>query len=190
MPKYYFNIYKIIFFPLWVTFSACNVDKHKKIDSKEVQFETTANSVIFFKNLRQSYYDKQENSVAKVDIYRNQKQNKSETYPTIHLAIVHHWRSEKAYIMVEVNELLNKEARIEILWKNAINQANGKYIFDFGDMEQHYRFATAIYQSIQDKHQLHVKSEGKWLELMPSEEDKETFRKTMLDYLRLVNVVK
>ena len=174
----------------FLTCFACNIDKDKKVSTAYAQFETTDNTVIFFKNLRQSYYDKQENSVARIDIYRNKERNQATNLPVINLAIVHHWRNDKAFIMIEPNELLNKEARLEISWQDTTKQTQGKYIFDFGDMEQHYQFASSLYQSIQERHQLQIKSEGKMMPLMPSEDEKETFRKTMLDYLRLVNAVK
>jgi predicted nucleotidyltransferase len=183
------NRYSVILL-LFLACTACNVDKNKKVKDSDVAFETTDNTVIFFKNLRQSYYDKQENTQARIDIYRSKKRILKETSPVINLAIAHHWRNDKAYIMIEPNELLGNEVLLEIIWKDTIQQNTGKYIFDFGDMEQHYRFATSLYQSIQDKHELQVKLKGEIVPLMPLEEEKEIFRKTMLDYLRLVNVVK
>lgn len=190
MPHLYFNIYKFVFLAFLLTATACNVDKNKKVDTQNIQFETTDNSVLFFKNLRQSYYDKQENTVAKVDIYRYQKRNQAQNQPVINLAIVHHWRNDKAFVMIEPSELLNQEARLEVSWQDTVKQTKGKYIFDFGDMELHYQFATSLYTSIQAKYALQIKSAGQWIDLMPTEDEKETFRKVMLDYLRLVNAVK
>lgn len=166
---------------------SCHTREDKKIDSEAIRFKTTDSSVLFFKNLRQSYYDKQENNVAKADIYRDADRSKDQTTPIINLAIVHHWRNETVYIMVEPNELLSNEIRLEVKWQSPKNQDNGIYIFDFGDMEMQYKFANLLYGSIQKQHILKVKVNGKWLDLMSKEDEKEVFRKTMLDYLKLTN---
>jgi hypothetical protein len=190
MPN--FNIFNAVFYFLILLFclSACNVDKHKEVDASAVRFQTTDSSVLFFKNLRQSSYDKEENKVAKADIYRSKDRLQTQNYPVINLAIVHHWRNGTAYIMVEPNEVLNHEIRLTIEWQNPDNQSKGTYLFDFGDMEMQHKFATMLYDSVQKKHLLKVKVDGKWLDLMPSKDEKEIFRKTMLDYLRLVNLVR
>ncbi len=190
MPK--FNTVKaILYFLMYlICLPACNMDKHKQVDSSTVRFQTTDSSVLFFKNLRQSYYDKEENKVAKADIYRNKDRSVAPDRPLINLAIVHHWRNEKAYIMIEPNELLINEIRLEVRWQGTDNQAKGSYFYDFGDMEMQYEFAIKMYESVQKDHILQVKVDGNWLDLMTNKDEKEVFRKTMLDYLRLVNVVK
>lgn len=186
----YFNIFSKSIALLLLIFYliSCHTKKDKKTGSEAMRFKTTDSSVLFFKNLRQSYYDKQENNVAKADIYRDAERSKDQTKPIINLAIVHHWRNETAYIMVEPNELLINEIRLEVQWQNPDNQGRGTYIFDFGDMEMQHKFATSLYESIQKYHLLKVKVDGKLLDLLSKEDDKEVFRKTMLDYLRLTNM--
>jgi hypothetical protein len=175
---------------LLILLFACNVDKHKKVKEDTFSFETTGSSVLFFKNVRGLYYDKQENTKAKADIYRNKDRILAQDHPIINLAIVHHWRNDKAYIMLEPNELIANEVRLEVRWQNPDNQTQGTYFFDFGDMETHYYFAVKIYHSLQEKHLFQIKVGGKWQEFMDIEDEREVFRKTMLDYLRLVNAVK
>jgi hypothetical protein len=186
----HFNIFRKSIALLLLTFYliSCHAKQDRKGSSEVVHFKTTDSSVLFFKNLRQSYYDKQENNVAKADIYRDPERSKDQTKPIINLAIVHHWRNETAYIMVEPNELLINEIRLEIKWQSSKNQDKGIYVFDFGDMEMQHKFATSLYESIQRQHFLKVKSNGKWLDLLSKEDEKEVFRKTMLDYLRLTNL--
>lgn len=186
----YFNIFRKSFVLLLLIFYliSCHTKKDKKIGSEAMRFKTTDSSVLFFKNLRQSYYDKQENNVAKADIYRDTERSKDQTKPIINLAIVYHWRNETAYIMVEPNELLINEIRLEVKWQSLNNQDNGIYVFDFGDMEMQHKFANLLYGSIQKQHILKVKVNGIWLDLMSNEDEKEVFRKTMLDYLRLTNM--
>lgn len=184
----HFNILRSRFaFVVWLFFFvvSCNTKTDKKPTTEVTNFKTTDSSILFFKNLRQSYYDKEENKVAKADIYRFEDRNKAQTRPIINLAIVHHWRNETAYIMVEPNEFLINEIRLEVAWQSPDNKSEGKYIFDFGDMEMQHKFATSLYASILKDHILKVKVGGKWNEIMANEEEKEVFRKTMLDYLRL-----
>ncbi|GAB4193583.1 MAG: hypothetical protein OHK0057_27660 [Thermoflexibacter sp.] len=178
------------FYVLLILLFACNVDKHKKVKEGDFFFETTESSVLFFKNVRGLYYEKQENIKAKADIYRNKERVQTQDHPVINLAIVHHWRNDKAYIMLEPNEVIANEIRLEIQWQNPNNQEQGTYFFDFGDMETHYYFAVKLYHSLQEKHNFQIKVGGKWQEFMHTEDEREVFRKTMLDYLRLVNAVK
>jgi len=188
----YFNIFKARYFAFLLSFLlvSCHANQGEKTSAKETSFKTTDSSLLFFKNLRQSYYDKEDNSVAKADIYRKQDRNKDQAKPIINLAIVHHWRNETAYIMVEPSKLLADEIRLEVRWQSADNQSKGTYFFDFGDMQMQYMFANALYKSLQDKQVLTIKSGNKWLELMPNKAEQDIFRITMEDYLRLVSAVK
>ncbi|TAH19528.1 MAG: hypothetical protein EAZ08_08550 [Cytophagales bacterium] len=188
----HFNIFKVYYFVLLciLLLFSCHTKPSERANVAETSFKTTDSSLLFFKNLRQSYYDKEENTVAKADIYRKQDRNKAQTMPIINLAIVHHWRNEKAYIMVEPSELLADEVRLEVTWQSPEGKEQGSYFFDFGDMEMHRKFATSLYKSVEAEHVLMVKSGKKWLELMVKEEEKDIFRITMIDYLSLVNAAK
>lgn len=188
----HFNTFKIVYFAFLcsVLLAACHTKQRDSTNVGETSFKTTDSSLLFFKNLRQSYYEKEENIVAKADIYRKEDRNKDQTAAVINLAIVHHWRNEKAYLMVEPSELLASEVRLAVAWHSIDGKEQGTYFFDFGDMEMHRKFATAIYESIEAKHTLTVKSANQWLQLMPTEEEKDAFRTTVIDYLALVNATK
>ncbi|MEM8896106.1 MAG: hypothetical protein AAGC88_16125, partial [Bacteroidota bacterium] len=54
---------------------ACQSKDPKDIAINDIDFATTDASEIFFKNVRQSYYDKQEIAAAGMDIFRMSDRN-------------------------------------------------------------------------------------------------------------------
>ena len=67
---------------------SCNPDKQTKVDPNEITFATDDASVLFFKNVRQLYYEMEEMEAAKLKIFRHKKRDQSQDEPIINLAIV------------------------------------------------------------------------------------------------------
>jgi hypothetical protein len=163
---------------------ACNPDKNRKVDQATISFKTNDASKLFFKNLRQSYYDKEEMEAAKLEIYRLRKRNQSLKHPVVNLAIVNNWRFDEAYLLLEPNGLLTLDSLI-ISWKNAENGTNGTIEFENGNKKAIVKFADQIYDQIQQGSEFSVFLEGKAWDILKSSEDREAFRITMMDYYRL-----
>lgn len=176
---------------LLIVLIACNinVDKDKKIATDKVKFSTSDASELFFKNIRQTSYDKEEQIDTKLEIYRNRERSKLKDIPVLNLAIVLNWRFDEAYILVEPNEYLSNMETLSILWKDPANNQSGNYIFLPGNKDSHFQFAAEIYKSVLSGHELFVKTEKGNQQLFQKKHYKEVFRKTMLDYYRLVDLV-
>jgi hypothetical protein len=95
----------IIYLLIFLISVSCNADKTKKIDAEKSKFSTSDASELFFKNVRQRYYDREEMAASKLNIYRIQERNQRVDYPHLQLAIVINWRYDEAYILLEPNEL-------------------------------------------------------------------------------------
>ncbi|QHT67208.1 hypothetical protein GXP67_11420 [Rhodocytophaga rosea] len=180
---------RILIFIVAVMLVSCSVKSEKKIDTNNVTFTTTADSRLYFKNVRQIYYDREDQQNTKLEIFRFGKRNKSATVPVINVALVNNWRYDEAYVIIEPNAYLDTASQIEVFWQEkAKPDAKGTYVFAFGSKENHFRFATQLYESILAKHTLQLQdSTGKLLNLFQTETDRENFRKAMVDYYRLVN---
>lgn len=172
-----------------VVFGACNPDKTKRVSAEGSKFSTSDASELFFKNVRQLYYDKTTMEEAKLDVYRIKDRNKAEDQPVLSLSIVINWRYDEAYLLTEPNHYLQELTPLKILWQDTITRQQGYYNFHAGSKEDHFKFATQIYQSIQNEHQFYLIKDDEKVDFLRDKRSREAFRKTMFDYFRLVDLL-
>jgi hypothetical protein len=182
---------KLLFMGFCACLFACNPDKKTKVSIDEVHFATSASSVMFFKNVRQLYYERQENSAAKAIIYRMRDRARDKNVPLLYPAIVYMWAQDEASVILERNEwLANAADTLRFSWHDTVRQVSGEYIFHNGDRRTHYKLAAQLYHSIQEDHQLWLQTDSAKVPFLAKEREREPFRKTMIDYFRLVNVLR
>jgi hypothetical protein len=168
--------------------ASCTVP-HKELEQGEVSFKTSDASVLFFKNVRQLYYDREYMPAGKIDIYRISKRNKEQHQPVINLAIANNWRHSEAYLLIEPNDMLADLARLEVAWTTPAGDTTGSYIFSYGPKGNHFHFANQIHKSILQQHSLKIKvNDSTSVDFLNESTDREAFRKTMLDYYRLIEL--
>jgi hypothetical protein len=178
---------RILIFIVAVVLVSCSVKSEKKIDTDNVTFTTTADSRLYFKNVRQIYYDREDQQNTKLEIFRFGKRNQSSAVPVINIALVNNWRYDEAYVIIEPNAYFDNADQIKINWQSKAD-TTGTYVFAFGSKENHFRFANQLYESILAKHTLQLQdSTGKPVNLFQTETDRDNFRNNMVDYYRLVN---
>lgn len=171
-------------------FFSCNPDKAKRVSSEESKFSTSDASELFFRNVRQLYYDKTIMKDVKLDIYRIKDQNKHEDQPVLNLSIVINWRYDEAYLLTEPNRYLQQLDTLKVLWQDTTTHLQGHYYFYNGSKEEHFKFAAQLYQSILDEHQLYlIKGNDEKVKFLTDKKSREAFRKTVFDYLRLVDLL-
>ncbi len=174
---------------LLVLVFACHPDKNKQIDLTKPKFTTSDASELFFKNIRQSYYEKSEIKASKLDVYRikDSPQESMPLFPTI----VINWRYDEAYLLLELNEQLRNLDTVKVVWEDSVANLSGTYLFaQSGNKASHYHFATKIYNSIQGGQQMYIlEKKGQKLSFLQNRPEREAFRKTMFDYYRLVNLL-
>ena len=56
---------KVLFCIMFLMQYSCQIDRDKKVNFEDFNFKTGDDTEIFFKNMRQSYYDLEENKAAK-----------------------------------------------------------------------------------------------------------------------------
>lgn len=165
----------------------CNPDKQTKVDQDKITFATDNASRLFFKNVRQIFYELEEMEEAKLKLYRYKKRDQSTDKPLINLAIVDNWRYDEAYLLLEPNVQLAGESELVVKWENT--EGSGEINYRQGNKSEQVAFADQIYDRIQQGCTFSIQVNGTWGSFLASEKSKEAFRITMFDYYRLVKRV-
>lgn len=181
---------RILLFIVAIFLSACNLTPEKRVDQNQAKFSTTADSRLFFKNVRQIYYDREIPKNTKLEVYRFGKRSLASDKPVINIALVNNWMYDEAYVIMEPNGYFDNMSSIEVEWQDTVSKQSGVYRFTYGPKDTHFTFASEIYQSVLAGHKLQVLNEDKqWVNLFQTETDRDNFRKTMKDFYRLVNLM-
>ncbi|MGB3182552.1 MAG: hypothetical protein WBB45_14260 [Cyclobacteriaceae bacterium] len=175
---------------LLIFIAACSSDQEKRVSRENIRFTTSDASELFFKNVRQTSYDKQGLPGSDIQIFRLSDRNMNPDHPVVNLAIALNWMYDQAYLVVETNEYLDDEENVIVNWKDPDTDSTGTYVFEGGSKEDNFRWAVDIYTSIQDDHDLYIMVNDKEEPLMDDKAEREAYRRTMLDYLRLVDLIR
>lgn len=164
----------------------CKIDRKEVVDRDRFTFKATEDSYLFFKNVRQIYYDFTDLPQARWHAYRYGDRYKGNERPMLTPVIVVAWIKNEAYLLIEPNELLQAE---EMLIIHEI--ANGKtYEYRLGERgrENMLEFATKIYEGIMAENEILIRVNDQYERLFTNEEDAENFRVVMGDYYRLTRI--
>lgn len=167
--------------------SACGTGNNRALPPHN--FSITNDSGLFFKNVRQLYYDFQEIPPGSNRyVYRIKSRNHSDRSPLIYPTLMIDWVKEEASILIEPNNypgipiLLN--IKIDCSEKAEVSYA----VLDERGKENMLDFALKIYQAIEQGCILSLEIEQEFIPIMQDDMSKEAFRKAMLDYFALVRI--
>jgi hypothetical protein len=168
--------------------TGCKIDRERVIDRSRFTFKVTSDSHLFFKNVRQLYYDVEDLPEAKWRVYRfSDRHIKS---PAIHPTIVIDWAKEESYLLLESDEQLANESTFQVYEYDP--QTGRKYAYQLAERgkENMLEFATKLYEGVMAGHEFTVVVNGKEEPFLRDEEDRENFRVVMADYYRLIRVIR
>jgi len=179
------------FYPLLFTFiitvlGSCSIDKEKSVDRSRFNFKTGDDTKLFFKNIRQSDYELEENEAARFQIFRHDDRPDSDSVPYLNPAIVISILRDEAYILLEPSAVLADEERIEVVLKDETSTDTLSY--EMMNRENNLEFASRIYENLQQGGTFLVKDNGSLVPCMTDQEVRESFRITMSDYYRLTRI--
>ncbi len=165
-----------------IVITSCKMDSDKAIDRKKFTFKTGDDTELFFKNVRQSDYDLEENKAAKFNVFRHEDRLR-EKQPSLHLAIVINYLQDEAYLLVEPSEDLRQ---LDEIW---VETASGSEIVlsDFSK-EGMLEFASQVYERLLKDEQFQVSINGEQKSILQNPSDREAFRVTVSDYYRLTRI--
>ena len=178
---------RVILISFGLLLTQCVVDNEKIIDKHKPQYKTTDPSELFFKNVRALYYDKEEMTEAKLEVFRIKTWSSDDESLLLNLAIVLNWRFDEAYILVEPGEQLTGVKNFTLVWEDEGVDKSEEFIL--GNKDSQFTIATAVYEHILKKHKIYWLNQGKKIPLFQSEKNREAFRVTMFDFYNLVEIL-
>ncbi len=172
--KYYWMVFVLL--------AGCNPDRNKFVNPDSPRFDTSASSEMFFKNVRKIYYSLSTDVTGR-EQFRMRHAKTDPTLPEFNLCIIADWKNDRAYILFEPNAVLGDT----VLVRRSDTQEQFRYVP--GPIENHYLFVSQLYGCIQQKTDLQVYAQGNWQNAFPTTAQRETFRKTLVDFYRLVGAL-
>jgi len=170
-----------------LSLSGCKIDRDKKVDRARFQFETGDDSELFFRNVRQIYYDRNSPD-GTWQAYRLSDRYRGNERPLILPVFVINWLKDEAYLLIDTNEILSEEDYLEVIIKDPANGKSDTLTLNQRGRDRMLEFASKIYEAIQSGKKINVKSKGEFLPVLNEDIDREIFRITMSDYYRLTRV--
>ena len=125
---------------------ACNLDKESRVNRDRLDFTTTDESELFFKNVRQPYYELEAVEAAGMNVFRFDDRSLAEDQPVINLAIVHQWRLDEASIFIEPNTFF-EEGELTLNWYSASGE-QGQLSYARGNREVQQAFVVDLYDHL------------------------------------------
>lgn len=170
--------------------TGCKIDREKAIDRSLFSFKITADSHLFFKNVRQVYYDFTDLNEAGWHAYRLSDRYQGNDYPTLSPTIVIDWRKDESYVLIETNDVLVDLAMLSIHEKNPETGMVYSYELAERGKENMLEFATKIYEGIMAENEFTVLLNGEKIPFLQENGDRENFRIVMADYYRLTRIIR
>jgi len=178
---------KLIYVVFFITLiSSCQIDKDKKVDRDKFTFKTGDDTEIFFKNVRQSDYDLEENKAAKFNVFRHEDRPHTNDKPVINLAIIHNFMDDEAYLLIEPNDSLSVFDPLQIEIRN--DSVADHIMLKSVNRESMLEFASRIFEGIQKDAEFFVVHQDDRIPILDQKEERKAFRITTSDYYRLTRV--
>jgi len=167
--------------------ASCQLDRNKKVDRQKFQFKVGADANLFFRNVRQIYYDR-ESPDGNWQAYRLSERTKEVRGHGITAVIVIHWLKDEAYLLIEPTGQLADEEIISVVARNSKTDLQDTLRLKERGRERMLEFGSKIYEATQNESQLSVLLKGKYVPLFENDIDREAFRITLSDYYRLTGI--
>ena len=178
---------KRIAFLLVLVITGCKIDDDKTINRDKLSFKIGTDTQLFFKNVRQSYYDFEENKAAKVNVFRFSERSVNPEEVVLNLAIVINYLQDEAYLLIEPSEAAGNE-HIQLKAQDPNTGDIKEVSLNEMNREAMLNFCTDIYELLVQGNQFELRMGEEWRPVFDTHETREAFRITVSDYYRLTRV--
>ncbi|HSJ68919.1 MAG TPA: hypothetical protein VK921_14640 [Anditalea sp.] len=161
-------------------------EKRPNLENQDSLLAINDASRLYFKNVRQPFYDLDGRRDAKMNVYRLGKRVISEEEPVLNVAIIINRIKDEAYLYVEPSTIFESEETIRIRWKSEDGRSSGELEFRNGDRYDHYRFIEELYPLLQDNASFSTEIAGQWYPILINQKERDALRITSFDYFRLI----
>ncbi|MBL7860267.1 MAG: hypothetical protein JNJ65_03845 [Cyclobacteriaceae bacterium] len=167
-----------------ILLNGCEIDRNKNVDRSKFQFTIGDDAELFFRNVRQIYYDRASPD-GTWQAYSFHDRYKGNERPVIVPVIVINWIKDEAYLLIDTNDLLADEDELRVIISNT--QPDTIVLRDRG-RERMLEFGSKLFEAIQANQSMQIKNKGIYSPMLTEEVDREAFRVTMADFYRLIRV--
>jgi hypothetical protein len=143
----------------------------------------TAASRLYFMNVRQPFYDRENRMDAKMNIFRFSKREKDAELPAIGLSIIINRIKDDAYVFVEPSE---KITDLVMEMRYVVDEEIGEISFLGGDRFAHFEFVEKVYPLLLKDARFELKLDEVWVPILEGKRERDAFRITSFDYFRLI----
>jgi hypothetical protein len=167
--------------------NGCKIDQEKKVERSKFHFAIGDDSELFFRNVRQIYYDRSSPD-GTWQAYRFSDRYTANDRPIIVPVIVINWLKDEAYLLIETNDLLSEEDYLQVAISGTTSAKADTITLQQRGRERMLEFGSRLFEAIMENQKMTVRSKGAFQPLMLEQIDRETFRITMADYYRLTRI--
>jgi hypothetical protein len=176
------SVYKMIMMLLFFAcFSACELERHAKVDRNRFTFKAGNDTKTFFHNIRSIYYERQTIPNTEVVAYRFKDRPQDSTRLALSPVIVANWETYDCLLLLEATQEYDS---LSIQIKNA-NKVDTLHLHS-KDRNAVLAFSASIYESILAKDTLVFLPSKKIV--FKTENEADDFRKVFSDYARLTRI--
>lgn len=172
---------------LILALSGCNIDRDRAVNREKFTFATGDDTELFFKNVRQSAYDKEVNEASGFQIFRHRDRINSDSLPVLNLAIVLNILKDEAYLFLEPSQPLSGEEEL-VVFATSDSGAPDTLRLSTQNRDTYLEFASQIYEGIQQGAGFHIRQGDTWVPILADKDEREVFRITISDYYRLTRI--
>ena len=184
MPKPFLCFKKISVLPsltLLFLLSSCILDQDKTIAIEDIDFGTTDDTELFFRNIRQSDYELEERPQAKMNLFRLKAMQRDTTQQALYPVIIHHWLVDKAYLWLEPAYETSEPITV------VIGQSGEKKTFQFDGVspQNHLAIALAMFDANLNNQTIWIGDQEMMLE---NSSLRKNYQLVLNDYFRLLGL--
>jgi hypothetical protein len=168
-------------------FNSCKIDRDRNVDRTKFTFEIGDDTELFFRNVRQIYYDRSSPD-GTWQAYRISNHYAGNDRPVIIPVIVINWLKDEAYLLIENNDFLSEEEFLRVVVTDISSLKSDTITLNQRGRERMLEFGSLLYEAIMSNHKIYIQKKGDFLPILTEEVDREAFRVTMADFYRLTRV--
>ncbi|MCB0560266.1 MAG: hypothetical protein H6573_21290 [Lewinellaceae bacterium] len=180
----------ILFSTLCILLAGCTGPESTKSEaSAGSPYRTTAPSLLYFKNIRSTYYEQSEQPGARIELYRLRQFSQPAKEHVLIPVIANNWLEDEAFIFLEPVDFGQPWAQpLTVRWQG--EKDSGLYRLQPANVDKQYELALQLYESLLAGHQLNaLAADSTWAPLMESKNTRGYYLTTIRDYLRLTEAL-
>ncbi len=170
-------------------FSSCKEKKFPKVDYANLEPTCTEQSKLFFKNVRQYYYERDDKIGATAPLFRWTKTRVNQQKPYVNLVIALNELNNQANLLIEPNDFIKASENPIIIVADTSYQTIDTISLTFSGMNDHLVKAGKIYDYIDEKSNFYFQLAKPENAMLTESSDRANYQKVVRDYLRLINAI-